>query len=107
MTYDTWTNAYEVDGILQSDTTRFAAGNFYSGTLNTTNPVTGAWRATADLGRDGIDNNSDGGADDPEEWETSPPFPSPLRSVRALIRMEEPDTRQLFQQTVTVEFVSR
>jgi hypothetical protein len=107
MTYDTWTNAYEVDGILQSDTTRFAAGNYYSGTLNTTNPVTGAWRATADLGRDGIDNNSDGGADDPEEWETSPPFPSPLRSVRALIRMEEPDTRQLFQQTVTVEFVSR
>lgn len=105
MTYDTWTNAYEVDGVLQADSTRVATG-VYSGTVQVNTPFPG-WRSTADAGRDGVDNNGVGGADDPEEWETSPPFPYPLRSVRAIIRMEEPDTRQLLQQTVTVEFVSR
>lgn len=107
MSYDTWTNTYEVDGVLQSDTTRLNLATPLSGTLQLASPIPGSFRAIADLGRDGIDNNSNGGADDSEEWETSPPFPSPLRSIRAVIRLEEPDTRQLFQQTVTAEFVSR
>jgi hypothetical protein len=107
MSYDTWTTAYEVDGLLQTDRTRLNATTRYSGTLQQNFAVTGSWRQVADAGRDGIDNDLNGGADNPEEWETSPPFPYPLRSVRALIRLEEPDTRQLFQQNVTVEFVSR
>lgn len=108
MSYDTWTNTYEVDGVLQSDSTRDPV-NFttpFSGTIQPASPLFSS-RNVADLGRDGIDNNNTGGADDSEEWETSPPFPTPLRSIRAMIRLEEPDTRQLFQQTVTAEFVSR
>jgi hypothetical protein len=108
MTYDTWSNVYEVDGVLQSDTTRFSGPGFlYSGTMQRSSAVGGAWRSIADAGRDGVDNNGNGGADEPEEWETSPPFPSPLRSIKATIRLEEPDTRQLFQEPITVEFVSR
>lgn len=107
MTYDTWTNAYEVDGVLQTDTTRIDLTTNYSGTVQSTAAASGSWRQSTDAGRDGIDNNGTGGADEAEEWETSPPFPFPLRSVKAVIRLEEPDTRQLFQQSVTVEFVSR
>lgn len=107
MTYDTWTNAYEVDGALQTDTTRINLTTNYSGTVQSTTPAGSSWRQSTDAGRDGIDNNGTGGADEAEEWETSPPFPYPLRSVKAVIRLEEPDTRQLFQQSVTVEFVSR
>lgn len=105
MTYDTWSDNYEVDGVLQTDLTRISTG-LYTGTVQTGTAVPG-WRSSADMGRDGIDNNLAGGVDDTEELETTPPFPFSLRSVRALIRMEEPDTRQLFQQSVSVEFVSR
>lgn len=110
MTYDTWTDAYEVDGILQSDTTYNPSTNPptpYSGTIQLASPISGYWRQSTDAGRDGIDNGPiTGGIDDPDEWETSAPFPTALRSVKAILRFEEPDTRQLFQESITAEFVS-
>jgi hypothetical protein len=115
MSYDSWTNAYESDGVLQSDTTDDGTTNgIYSGTVQLGTPRNGYWRQMADAGRDGIDNAGPGGAndavsggvDDATEWETSPPFPDPLRSIKVLMRFEEPATRQLFQETVTGEFIS-
>jgi type II secretory pathway pseudopilin PulG len=106
MSYDSWTNAYESDGVLQSDTTELNGAGTLSGTVQLQTPVPGSWRMMADTGRDGIDNVGPGGVDDAAEWETSPPFPDPLRSIKVLMRFEEPATRQLFQETVTGEFIS-
>jgi prepilin-type N-terminal cleavage/methylation domain-containing protein len=82
-TYDTWTIAYERDGIPQ----------FQVGPVRT------------DFGTNGLDDDNQNGVDDIGERETSPPFPRPLRGVQIRIRLYEPGTRQMRQATVTSDFV--
>ncbi len=79
--YDTWTTFYEQDGIDQD-------GNL-----------------GIDQGTNGADDDNAMGVDDVGERETSPPYPSPLRSVQVRIRITDPDSRQVRQVTVTSDFV--
>lgn len=86
-TYDTWTLAYERDGIDQDGDTLF------------------------DEGRDGLDNDPIvagsilNAVDDASERETVPPYAHPLRGVQIRIRMYEPGTRQMRQSTVIGDFL--
>jgi type II secretory pathway pseudopilin PulG len=83
-TYDTWSYHYEHDGINQS--------------LNTsTGKVTGG-TANADQGTDGFQ-------DDVGKYETSPPYPVPLRGIKVIIRCYEPDSRQFHEVSVVESFV--
>jgi prepilin-type N-terminal cleavage/methylation domain-containing protein len=79
--YDTWAMSYERDGINQDSD------------------------ALTDEGVDGLDSDSTNGVDDPQERETSPPYPVPLRGIQVKIRMYDPSSRQVKQATVTADFV--
>jgi len=79
-TYDTWSWAYERDGVNQNG-------------------------GLADRGTDGLDNDNINGVDDPSERDTSPPYLAPLRGLQVRIRIYEPDTRQVRQVSVTSVFV--
>jgi hypothetical protein len=80
-TYDTWSVHYEHDGIDQDRD------------------------GLVDEGTDGFDNDNINGVDDPGEWETSPPYTSPLRGIEVKIRVYEPDSRQIREVTVRQSFV--
>jgi hypothetical protein len=88
-TYDTWTLAYERDGINQDQ-------DFDATTM----------QPLIDDGNDGLDNNGVGGVDDASERETTPPYPHPLRGIQVRVRMYEPGTRQMRQATVIGDFIS-
>jgi hypothetical protein len=77
--YDTWSFHYEMDGI---------------------NEVTGT-TTNADQGTDQIVAIQTGSSD----YETSPPYPVPLRGIKITIRSYEPDSRDVRQVTVTESFV--
>lgn len=79
--YDTWSFHYEHDGV---DTDG-------DGLID---------EGTNDLDDDGIN-----GVDDLEEHETSPPYPAPLRGIRVILRVIEPDTKVVRQVTVYGEFL--
>ena len=95
LTYSTWPFFYEQDGVDQ-------------------NGANGP-----DEGTNGFDDNStvNPAADDPGEYETSPPYPhavtisgvqakaAGLRGIQVRIRMNEPDSRQVRQSTVVAEFL--
>jgi hypothetical protein len=81
-TYDTWSYHYEHDGINQSLTA-----------------------TSADQGTNGFDDNGDGVVDDPDERETSPPYPVPLRGIKIKIRCYEPDARQIHEVDVVESFL--
>jgi hypothetical protein len=78
-TFDTWSFHYEMDGI---------------------NEVTGT-TTDADQGTDQIVAIQTGSSD----YETSPPYPVPLRGVKIRIRCYEPDSRDVREVTVTESFV--
>lgn len=92
-TYSTWPFFYEHDGSDQGGATG------------------------PDEGTDGFDTvvnpNLSPAADDPGEYETSPPYPHPLdgykaaglRGVQVRLRMHEPDSRQVRQATVVADFL--
>lgn len=80
-TYDTWSTSYEADGVDQDD----------DGML--------------DQGTNGFDNDDDGLIDEPDEAETSAPYPVPLRGLEVRIRCYEPSSRQVRQVTVRHTFV--
>ena len=80
-TYDTWSLHYEFNG-LDDD------GD-----------------GLIDEGTDGIDDNGNGVPDDPAEYETSPPYPVPLRGIEVRIRCYEPASRQVRQMTVRHSFI--
>lgn len=103
ISYDSWTTGYELDSRLQGD----LGGSLgpQSGTVQLLS--TTAARTVADIGTNGVDDDSNGLIDDFLEWETSPPFPIALPSVQATIRLEEPDTRQLQQVSVVTEFLTK
>jgi prepilin-type N-terminal cleavage/methylation domain-containing protein len=116
--WDTWTMAYEKDGLPQVPP-GYAA-----------RPV-----PNTDWMVDGLDNDGNAGVDDPDEAETAPPYPSvwvgsnarddnfdgtvddsteqnysrmiptTLRGIEVRIRMYEPGTRQTRQATVHTDFI--
>jgi hypothetical protein len=79
--YDTWTPAYESDGIDQD-------GN-----------------GVIDQGTDGLDNNNLNGVDDIGERETVPPYSHPIRGIEIRIRTVERVTKQVHQTTIIQSFV--
>ena len=63
-----------------------------------------------DQGSNGLDDTvgshvQNGSVDEPEEQETSPPYPFPLRGIEVRIRVYEPSSRQVRQVTVRHAFV--
>jgi prepilin-type N-terminal cleavage/methylation domain-containing protein len=88
--YDTWSYHYENDGINQDS-------------LWQTNAV--AWQMnTIDQGANGLDDDNANGVDDRGERETSPPYDVPLRGVKVILRVYEPDSRQIRESSVTHSF---
>ncbi len=81
--YDTWSNHYERDGLDQD------------GLLG------------HDQGTDGFDNNDDGRVDDVAESEAPPPYPEPCRGLQIVIRVFEPDSRQIRQVTVVQDLLPK
>jgi hypothetical protein len=80
-TYDSWAATYERDGIDQD---------------NANGP---------DSGTDGLDNDGNGGVDEFDERDTTPPYRAPLRGIQVKIRIYEPSTRQIRQATVGWDFI--
>lgn len=80
-TYDTWSMHYDA-----------AIGNV--GGVNFTG-----------IGTNGLDDDSDGVVDDPDELQAPPPYPYPLRGVQIKIRVYEPDSRQVREVTVVQDFL--
>lgn len=80
-TYDTWTTAYEANGRDED------------------------MDGIIDQAFDGEDGDNNGLIDDPDEFETRPPYPSPLRGIEVRIRCYEPSSRQVRQVTVRHSFV--
>lgn len=79
-TYDTWTTGYEFDG------------------LDTDN------NGIIDDGFNGKDDNNNGLIDEATEFETSPPYPVPLRGIEVRIRCYEPVSKQVRQITIRQAF---
>ena len=88
-TYDTWTIEYERDGLNQNNNTIDQNGN--------TVPL-------IDEGQNGLDDNAAGGVDDPQESETAPPYPFPLRGFQVIVRAFENNQQQMRQFTVSHDF---
>ncbi|MBA4104778.1 MAG: hypothetical protein C0485_03390 [Pirellula sp.] len=88
--YDTWSYHYENDGIDQD-------------ALWQTNAQ--PWQLNnIDQGANGLDDNNANGVDDRGERETSPPYDVPLRGVKVILRVYEPDARQIRESSVTHSF---
>jgi type II secretory pathway component PulJ len=80
--YDTWSTSYEADG---ADQGRIPG---------------------PDEGTDGLDNDNRGGVDDSGEQEAPPPYAVSLRGIQVIIRVYEPDSRQIRELTVVQDFLS-
>jgi len=91
--YDTWSYHYENDGMDQDDTT----GN---DNIDDNDVTTGL----IDEGANGLDDDNQNGVDDRGERETSPPYDVPLRGVKVILRVYEPDSRQIRESSVTHSF---
>ncbi len=78
--YDTWSYHYENDGIDQDGVLGF------------------------DQGANGLDDDNANGVDDRGERETAPPYDVPLRGVKVILRVYEPDARQIRESSVTHSF---
>ena len=89
--FDTWSLHYESDGLNQD----FGTDN--------SNP----WRDRLDQANNSLDDNDLNGVDlqDPDEYETSPPYRRPLRAMQVKFRIFERDTRQIRESTVVRSFV--
>lgn len=81
-TYDTWSTAYEINGI--------------------DDEINGI----VDDATNGADNNGDGLRDDPAEAETAPPYAAPLTAIEVRIRCYDPVSRQVRQTTVRQAFTN-
>ena len=82
-TYDTWSMHYEFNGVDDD------------------------LDALIDEGTNGLDDNNDGLPDDIGEFETSPPYPVPLRGIEVRIRCYEPSSKQVRQTTIRHTFIAR
>ncbi len=93
VTYDTWSTSYERDG------------NGIPGNPPSPNDVGNQFDDNVeDWALDGLDNDGQNGVDDSGEFETSPPYLTPLRGIQVRLRMYEPGTRQTRQATVVSSF---
>lgn len=115
-TYDTWTDFFERDGVLQAQLGTNSVGtvrvngaiNLYGMSGNDIGTVQPVWRRTnVDPAYDGLDNDGVSGADNQSEFETSAPFDVPLRGIKISVRMENPGAREVRELPVSVEFVTR
>lgn len=79
--YCTWSRHYESDGVDQDGD------------------------GDIDEGIDGVDNNNQYGIDDVAEFETSPPYPYPLRGIQITIRIHQPTVGIVRQSSVIANFV--
>ncbi|RCS49298.1 hypothetical protein DTL42_12240 [Bremerella cremea] len=79
--YDTWPLLYESDGLNQDGD------------------------GVTDEGTNGFDDNSNNIVDEMDEYETSPPYPVPLRGISVTIRAIEEGTRQVRQDTIMADFL--
>lgn len=82
-TYDTWSLHYEFNGDDDDGDGR------------------------VDEGTNGLDDNGDGLPDNPPEYETSPPYPVPLRGIEVRIRCYEPTSKQVRQITIRHTFTKK
>lgn len=91
-TWDTWPTHYEQNGISEDQLVREpqAADTDY--------------RDKIDQGKNGFDDDNSNGVDDVGEYETSPPYVTPLSSIQIQLRMVESDTRQVRQISVVHDF---
>jgi hypothetical protein len=89
--YDTWTPLYESDGLNQD-------GDMTGGSPSV---------AIIDEGTNGINDAGGGTAapDDDGERETRPPYPFPVRGIKATIRLVEKNTKQIHQSSVIHSYV--
>lgn len=85
-TYDTWTTAYEYNGI------------------NEDGDVDSSGNPIVDEGADGIDNDGDTLVDEADEAETAPPYAEPLKAIEIRIRCYEPTSKQIRQITIRHAF---
>jgi hypothetical protein len=60
-----------------------------------------------DEGTNGFDDDGDGVVDEPDEMETSAPYPYPARSIQIKIRVFERDSRQVREVTVERDFLPK
>lgn len=112
--FDSWSERYEGDGILQSEQSGARGATTITNTSASGPALRDTWRRPAagvyyiDAGTDGFNNNpgSDSGVDDVAEKETSPPFAVRLRGLQISIRMEDPETRQVRQMSLAKEFIT-
>lgn len=81
LVYDTWTPLYESDGIDQN------------------------MDGLVDEGTNGLDDRGPVAPDDDSERETRPPYPYPVRGVKATIRLIEKNTKQVHQSSVVHSYV--
>ena len=79
--WDTWTPAYESDGIDQDG-------------------LNGVDQAT-----NGVNNGGSNVIDDPGERETSPPYLEPIRGMKVTLRLVEKGTKQVHQVSIVHSFV--
>ena len=79
--WDTWTPAYESDGIDQN-----GDGN-------------------VDEATNGVNNGGSNVIDDPGERETSPPYVNPIRGMKVTLRLVEKGTKQVHQVSIIHSFV--
>jgi hypothetical protein len=82
-TYDTWTWAYEHDGVNQQ----------FLDVLYSVGSAT-------DEATNGLDDDGLNGVDDPGEREANPPYAAPLRGIQITLRVVELDTRQVRQSSI-------
>ncbi len=87
--YDTWTPMYESDGLNQD------------GDNDGGSPA----QALIDEGTNGFDNGGPAAPDDDSERETRPPYPFPVRGLKATIRLIEKNTKQIHQSSVIHSYV--
>jgi hypothetical protein len=98
-TYDTWTLAYEANGINEDN---------LHGPDQAINGLDDSVPGIDDNNNgqiDELDEPGNGLIDDPAEFETRPPYPYPLRGIEVRIRCYEPSSRQVRQVTVRHSFV--
>jgi len=114
VTFDSWSNQYEVDGRVQRElnqTTR--RGTFWINGLADLGFSTSRNDPTLvpDRGVNGLEDEVggivDGWIDDPTESDTLAPFSFPMGAVQVLVRTEDPGTGLVQQMSVVQDFVTQ
>jgi hypothetical protein len=114
VTFDSWSNRYEVDGRVQREvnlTNR--RGTFWINGLADLGYSTSRNDPTLapDRGGNGLEDEVggivDGWIDDPSESDTMAPFPFPMGAVQVLVRTEDPGTGLVQQMSVVQDFVTQ